>query len=75
MKTFTRVQNEKLIAVQKDIAGSIVDKIDKLFEKAYAVTMRTEGVNTYISFDIQEDSGLVRRQNIRIDSDFFTVEE
>ena len=35
--TFTRVQNEKLVAAQKDMIGSISESINKLYENVVKV--------------------------------------
>lgn len=51
-KTFTRVQNEKLVAAQKDLTGSITEQIDALYKNAFAVTMSTAGDRTVVSFQI-----------------------
>jgi hypothetical protein len=58
-KTFTRVQNEKLVAAQKDMIGSISESINKLYENAFAVSMQTSGDRTVVSFQIQNEDGSI----------------
>lgn len=72
-KFFTRVQNEKLIAAQKDLTGSITSTINSLYENAYAVQMTTSGDTTYITFSIQDEDGSTKNVSIRFSAILFNV--
>ena len=73
--TFTRVQNEKLVAAQKDMIGSITESINKLYENAFAVSMQTSGDRTVISFQIQNEDGSIISRSINFSSILFSVKE
>ena len=70
---FTRVQNEKLIAAQKDITSSITGKIDDLFKNAYAVQVSTNGDQTYLCFQIQNEDGTITNKTVKFSSTLFSV--
>ena len=74
-KFFTRVQNEKLVAAQKDLTGSITSMINALYENAYAVQMLTSGETTYITFNIQDEDGSTKNVQIRFSSILFSVDD
>lgn len=73
--TFTRVQNEKLVAAQKDMIGSISESINKLYENAFAVSMQTTADRTIVSFQIQNEDGSITSRCINFSSTLFTVKE
>lgn len=75
IKFFTRVQNEKLVAAQKDLTGSITNSINSLYENAYAVQMSTSGDTTYITFSIQNEDGSTKNVSIRFSAILFNVED
>jgi hypothetical protein len=74
-KTFTRVQNEKLVAAQKDMTGSITEQIDALYKNAFAVTMSTAGDRTVVNFQIQDEDGSIRNRCIYFSAVLFDVKE
>lgn len=74
-KTFTRVQNEKLVAAQKDMTGSITEQINELYKTAYAVTMSTASDRTVVSFQIQDEDGSIRNRSIYFSALLFDVKE
>ena len=74
-KFFTRVQNEKLVAAQKDLTGSITNNINALYANAYAVQMATSGDMTYITFSIQNEDGSTKNVSVRFSSSLFNVED
>jgi sugar-specific transcriptional regulator TrmB len=73
--TFTRVQNEKLVAAQKDMIGSISESINKLYENAFAVSMYTTGDRTIVTFQIQNEDGSISTRSITFSSTLFNVKE
>ena len=73
--TFTRVQNEKLVAAQKDMTNSITDQINKLYENAFAVSMTTTGDRTVVNFQIQDEDGSIRSRCIYFSAVLFDVKE
>lgn len=74
-KTFTRVQNEKLVAAQKDLIDSITGQINALYKDAFAVTMSTASDRTVVSFQIQDEGGSIRNRCISFSAELFTVRE
>jgi hypothetical protein len=69
------VQNEKLVAAQKDMIGSITEQINVLYKNAFAVTMSTAGDRTVISFQIQDEDGSIRTKSIYFSAILFDVKE
>lgn len=74
-KTFTRVQNEKLVAEQKNMTDSITEQINALYKNAFAVTMTTAGDRTVVSFQIQDEDGSIRNRSIYFSAVLFDVKE
>lgn len=74
-KTFTRVQNEKLVAAQKDMTGSITEQINALYKNAYAVTMITAGDRTTVTFQLQNEDGSITNRSIYFSALLFDVKE
>jgi VCBS repeat-containing protein len=72
-KFFTRVQNEKLVAAQKDLTSSITNSINALYQNAYAVQMSTSGDITYITFSIQNEDGSTKNVSIKFSAILFNV--
>lgn len=73
--TFTRVQNEKLVAAQKDMIGSISEQINALYKNAFAVTMSTASDRTVVNFQIQDEDGSIRNRSIYFSAILFDVKE
>lgn len=73
--TFTRVQNEKLVAAQKDLTGSITEQINALYKNAFAVTMETSSDKTVVRFQIQDEDGSTRNTSIYFSAILFDVKE
>ena len=71
---FTRVQNEKLVAAQKDLVNSIVNAVNTLYQNAYAVQMTTNGDFTFVTFNIQNEDGSTKTTQIRFSSILFNVD-
>ena len=67
-KIYTRVQNEKFVAAQNDIIGSITETLNALFAKAFYFSTWTNDTKSYIAFDVQEEDGSIRRETISIPS-------
>lgn len=74
-KTFTRVQNEKLVAAQKDLTNSITEQINALYKNAFAVTMSTTGDRTIVNFQVQDEDGSIRNRCIYFSAVLFDVKE
>lgn len=72
-KFFTRVQNEKLVAAQKDLTNSIVNNLNALYENAYAVQMSTTGELTFVTFSIQNEDGSTKSVQVRLSSILFNA--
>jgi hypothetical protein len=69
------VQNEKLVAAQKDMICSITEQINALYENAFAVTMTTAGDRTTVTFQIQNEDGTIANKNIFFSVLLFNVKE
>lgn len=67
-KIYTRVQNEKFVAAQNDIIGSVTETLNALFAKAFYFSTWTNDTKSYIAFDVQEEDGSIRRETISIPS-------
>ena len=62
------MQNEKFVAAQNDIIGSITETLNALFAKAFYFSTWTNDTKSYIAFDVQEEDGSIRRETISIPS-------
>lgn len=67
-KIYTRVQNEKFVAAQNDIVGSVTETLNALFAKAFYFSTWTNDTKSYIAFDVQEEDGSIRRETLSIPS-------
>lgn len=67
-KIYTRVQNEKFVAAQNDIIGSVTETLNALFAKAFYFSTWTNDTKSYIAFDVQEEDGSIRRETLSIPS-------
>lgn len=67
-KIYTRVQNEKFVAAQNDIVGSVTETLNALFAKAFYFSTWTNDTKSYIAFDVQEEDGNIHRETISIPS-------
>jgi hypothetical protein len=67
-KIYTRVQNEKFVAAQNNIIGSVTETLNALFAKAFYFSTWTNDTKSYIAFDVQEEDGSIRRETLSIPS-------
>lgn len=74
-KTFTRVQNEKLVAEQKNMTSSITEQINALYKNAYAVVMITAGDRTTVTFQLQNEDGSITNRSIYFSAFLYDVKE
>ena len=66
---------EKYNAIKKDVQGSIIEYLDKLFDKSHLVEVRSEGSRTYLIFESVTDSGQLEKDSVFFDSRMFSVSE
>lgn len=66
---------EKYNAIKKDVQDSIIEYLDKLFDKSHLVEVRSEGSRTYLIFESVTDSGQLEKDTVFFDSRMFSVSE
>lgn len=72
---YSILNQEKYNAIKKDVQGSIIEHLDKLFDKSHLVDVRSEGSRTYLIFEWVDENGQLQKDSTWFDSRMFFVSE